>query len=194
MKIALLLLLVSTIASAEIYKYVDPVTGAVEYLRQPKPGAVAMGVDTQAAKDSKELGFLWFCKDEKSGATEQVHLPAIGCYRAGGDLIVDENDLAIETTRWQSEVALRGAMAKDKVRKMRAGFAALSKTHPKSCNKMQGELVCSPAPGMSIAALVDALELDLDGFTHDSRGRQNRYRYHSCVILANARVVTFVRC
>ena len=33
-------LLVSASAQAEIYKYVDPVTGAVEYTNQPKKGAV----------------------------------------------------------------------------------------------------------------------------------------------------------
>ena len=37
---AVLLVLVSTAAQAEIYKYVDPVTGAVEYTNQPKKGAV----------------------------------------------------------------------------------------------------------------------------------------------------------
>ena len=30
-------------AQAEIYKYVDPATGAVEYTNQPKKGAVRMG-------------------------------------------------------------------------------------------------------------------------------------------------------
>lgn len=35
-------LFVSTAAQAEIYKYVDPVTGAVEYTNQPKKGAVRL--------------------------------------------------------------------------------------------------------------------------------------------------------
>jgi hypothetical protein len=37
---AVALVLASGAASAEIYKYVDPVTGAVEYTNQPKKGAV----------------------------------------------------------------------------------------------------------------------------------------------------------
>jgi hypothetical protein len=32
-------------ASAQIYKYVDPVTGAVEYTNQPRKGAKAMNLD-----------------------------------------------------------------------------------------------------------------------------------------------------
>lgn len=40
--LSLLSLLVSASAQAEIYKYVDPVTGAVEYTNQPKKGAMRM--------------------------------------------------------------------------------------------------------------------------------------------------------
>ena len=39
---AMSLVLVAGLAQAEIYKYVDPVTGAVEYTNQPKKGAVRM--------------------------------------------------------------------------------------------------------------------------------------------------------
>lgn len=40
--LALLAFAVATSAQAEIYKYVDPATGAVEYTNQPKRGAVRM--------------------------------------------------------------------------------------------------------------------------------------------------------
>lgn len=41
--VAISLALAAGLAQAEIYKYVDPVTGAVEYTNQPKKGAVRMG-------------------------------------------------------------------------------------------------------------------------------------------------------
>ena len=40
---AALTLALAFVAQAEIYKYVDPATGAVEYTNQPKKGAVRMG-------------------------------------------------------------------------------------------------------------------------------------------------------
>ena len=41
--LASLALAVAANAQGEIYKYVDPATGAVEYTNQPKRGAVRMG-------------------------------------------------------------------------------------------------------------------------------------------------------
>lgn len=42
--ITVLLVLASSIASAEIFEYVDPVTGAKEFTNQPKPGALLVSV------------------------------------------------------------------------------------------------------------------------------------------------------
>ena len=41
-------LLLTVSAHAEIYKYVDPATGAVEYTNQPKKGAVRTSIDSFA--------------------------------------------------------------------------------------------------------------------------------------------------
>lgn len=133
----------------------------------------------------------WYCKDDVSGVVSEVTKPTKGCYRTGGYLIVDDKDLADEEAfnlKAMMQSMEQRAAAHD--RAVRA-VAKLTKTHPKACEKFEKHVFCTPAPGMQISILQDAVELDPVGYHVDASGRVDRYRYKDCVVIAkNGRVVS----
>lgn len=142
------------------------------------------------------------CPNPNGGERIVQKLPEKGCadMLRGGELLSDDdvdkamkNDLRDARIRG-AEVEQEAKQAAAQLKKMRAGFAALAKSHPKSCRKVEGNLVCQPVPGMAIRPLIDALELEHEGFVHSQRGRTDIYSYYTCRIHSNAGKVTFVSC
>lgn len=80
--VAVCVISLATVARAEIYKYVDPVTGAAEYTNQPKRGASRVGsgdmLSPQAkreadAKDKKQQAALTALAKEHPSACRRFN-------------------------------------------------------------------------------------------------------------------------
>jgi hypothetical protein len=147
-------------------------------------------------------GAQFHCPHESGKSWVVEKLPKIGCSDMihGGELLTEadvKSALKRHLDAWeaqQKEIARETMQIELLLLKKRAGHNFLAKRFPKACEKIDGQWVCSPVPGMPILPLTHALELEIEGFTHTASGRVDRYSFNDCRIYARKGVVTLVSC
>ena len=159
--------MLSTVAAAEIYRRIDPATGAVEYtthLGVPPVGAIRLdgSVVTQADVDKNR-----------------------------SKLVADEAKL--KKAAAAERLVLEDA-ANARKKKAQESMVALAQQFPASCRKIYAKTECEPAPGMPLSLAVYAFGFRQAGFTHNASGRVDRYLTNGCTVYASAYKITSVSC
>ena len=195
LQIALVLFGFCSLAGAEIYKYVDPATGAVEYTRTPKKDATPLAYSGQSIATTESSDAPYRCDEPGNSTPLYRRWPELGCVvLASGELLDTDEALLLEKKKRLAIQQIKTAANVARLKKMRDAYAALAKTHPKACSRVDGEVVCTPTPGMSMKLLADAMELERSSYTLTPFGRSEMYRHESCWIYAREGKVTIVTC
>lgn len=168
-KFILAVAMLSTIAAAEVYKYIDPTTGAVEYsihLRGMVPPIGAIRSDGSVVTQAE---------------VDQIR----------SKLVADE-------AKQKKAAAAEGLVFKDaanaREKKAQESMVALAQQFPASCRKIGAKTECEPAPGMPLSLAVYAFGFRQAGFTHNAAGRVDRYLTNGCTVYASAYKITSVSC
>lgn len=199
LQIALVLFGFCSLASADIHKYVDPGTGAVEYTNQPKRGSTRMSTSDTISEIPGAAVSGYKCPGEPGRDWEVRATPAIGCYRIDDNVgITTEQELSDERGRLNSETAQREALvaaliAKEKKRV--AAAAELNKKWPGACVLGKGiGWICFPRVGMLVDTHDFILDLMPSGYSEDATGKVERYSRASCRVTARRKLIIAVSC
>lgn len=196
--IAIVLFGFCSLAVGEIYKYVDPATGALEYSNQPKRGAIRMNSGDTLSEIPGFAPSGYKCPGEPGEEWQVKPQPAIGCYRVDDKLsITTDDELRDELARVKQESDAREAVAAKGValRKQRALAAAeLNKKWPGACVQHEaGGWMCLPRVGMTVDIHENILGLRKLGYTEDSVGKFERWG-GNCRVTSRGKLITAVTC
>ena len=187
-----------SLAVGEIYKYVDPATGALEHSNQPKRGAIRMnsGDTLSEIPGSAQSGYK--CPGELEQQWQVKPLPTVGCYRIDDKMsITTDDELREELARVKRESNAREGVAAKGValRKQRALAAAeINKKWPGARVQHEaGGWTCFPRVGMTVDTHENILGLRKLGYTENSAGKFERWG-GNCRVTSRGKLITAVAC
>ena len=174
-------------AQGEIYKYVDPETGLVQYSNQPKKSAVRMSSGNslnESPKTNNVSNTIYKCTDPATGAKEYTPQVKDGANCVGATTEVLPDRKFVCDHRCQ------------KIRTARASSAtALNKQFPGACSQHEaGGWWCRPRVGMRVDRDQVALDLQKIGYVEDEKGKLDRWRSNGCVAMSRGNLFVSVSC
>ena len=163
---------------AEIYKYVDPSTGAIEYTISPKQGAVRLS-------NGDTLSEI------RTGAKAD-HASVCG---SPPKTLATEADVDAEKERIAKCNQEREVLSAIHRKKRATDATAINKLYPGACRQLPpGGWICLPRVGMRVDQYQDVLGLNQQGYIEDEKGKVDRWSANGCQVLVRGAVIISVKC
>ena len=178
--------LVGRTTQGEIYKYVDPETGLVQYSNQPKKTSVRMSSGDTLSEIPRAAvsNIIYKCTDPATGAEEYTPSvkDAANCVDATATVVADPKFVCDQRCQ--------------KIRATRANSArALNKQFPGACSQHEaGGWWCRPRVGMRVDRDQASLDLHKIGYVEDEKGKLDRWRSNGCIAMSRGNLFVSVSC